>query len=965
MKNRRHTASKQSKSSLPRRSQRGGNPEHVLYLGAGGGGDTNAAIIRAMMDDDRGDIERFVMGAGYLFEGDYKKALMDGVKKRDNSGKYDRPTNKSVDVTEDQITKYLQSTMQVVSPAAVDTPSKEDTGIYKFQVDTIVDTKDEQELFNKFLTREILIDFIKGKANKLPEERSGDKDQILKQIKEYEKDPKLNILDPVIDFYKKLGITKPDEIYLQQSSSFKYRSLLDERIAIRYFNQHEKDKKRFEKIKDRLYMFASTDNMDGILEVKRAYQALQTFIQAKQITRIVLMDFGGDIFDYAKVQRDTAVLMMLLRMINNQTNLFTIDVEVYGPGCDAHETVTQTIENMKKIGDKFVVEGPTAEPSTSTLKKMTDILKTHKDELKKYDILGPGRATGNFLQAYELAAESESENTIQQMDEWLWARPDSKAAFNDLKLKDVKLDNNVHTSFQQAYGLLNQGDKTKDSKFKRLYDQLYGDQASEGLLTNLASLYKITINQNNIKEILKNLENNTTSFKDSSIMLDDIQGVVEKQESFKPEYKPTDYVNNGAFKDRFNNFRKNDDLIKDVLAFENHQSLGGKNLKLPFIPAPIFKKQNPFSLIAENYTSTKVGKLLVDAYNKEVKDDKVNSYIELNQLHNPSLSCFYDKEKLQSVDDYTAFLEKHGKDTMYPKFYKEYNDFVLIINIKLPMRHWANKITEAGMGLVHLLALPKTRKYNVMSLGGEEDAKMLQAVQTAVNELFSGPNNRKNKEGIIKVIIGQLIDHLNKDSPKEDVKKYLYKQLFSNNSNSNNLVAPNVTLPNGLPLTYNDFITKSRMFIDANDVNFEYFFHGHPDHSMGYLHMHCVSSSNKFVLREKRRNKNTKSNSNTFVYSSSDELSKELIFRTSNLHDRKSIPVTEELINFINEQTPVTAQEGGKGKKKIGLEKLPVAELLQRAKSKGVINARQYKKDQLVAILRGHVKVPRKKVVKK
>ena len=983
-----------TKTRASKRSQKGGTKENVLYLGAGGGGDTNAAILRAMIDmDDNSNIIPFVMGAGYKFKDAYLKALEDGVEVRGQPGKYDRPSFESVltdNEKSDDTTKfellhnYLDSTLENFSGME---------GVYKFNIKGIQDTTFEKELFNKLFTRDIYINYLKKKTIEYLEHQSiapADAITIIMQIGSYEKDS-IKTLENILKdektafIHSKLKINvNNDELYLEQSSSFKYRSLLDERIAIRYFSEHASTKDRFNKLQDNLYMFASTDNVDDISDVVLAYDALKTFITQNNINRIVLMDFGGDIFDYDKMARDTTVLMMLLHMMQKVINNLSVDIEIYGPGCDAHETVKKTLENMNKVG----IALQESNRDDKTLTSMIEILNNNKTELKKYAILGAGRATGNFLHATELLKEGKS---FADMDSWLWKRDDSKKAFTDMGLVNVdKISSfkEAYTKVQDTIGSIEDSDKKEaaenklnNSKFKLLYDQLYENDEQDLNLKNMANLFKATINNNKIGDVWESLEKNTKSFKEAGKMLNDVVQAM-KNPNYVPQYEQKNYVTYN-FQQRYDTLSKIPNWLAAVDDFEKYKTLGNtKVLKLPYIPILLdHKKQSPFSLIAEDLTrdQNKKSKMLVQAYNKEVKDDKINSYVEINLESNPSLSCHYtppkEKEDENYIDWYLNFLKEHGQGKKYPAFYKKYNDFVLIINNKLPMRLWTNKQTEAGMGLVHLLALPTERKYNVMSLAGGKDALMLKDMKNAVDSLFKHQANRK---GIIKVIINQLITHLKlKDDNENVLKSYLYKQLSLTKGNTSvnaQGIAPRnasvnapvnapgntpkqqtITLPNGLPLGFHDFIEKAKLFIN-NNVTFKFFFHGHPDHSVGYLHMHCVSSD----VIEKTI---TKGNSTpTFKI-------REHVLRTSNLHDHKNIEVTEDaVINFIkmkklqtDKKGAISSNIGGKiVKKKIGLENLSVVELVERAKAKGVVNARQYKKDQLVAILRGTMKVARK-----
>lgn len=936
------TSSSSASSSRKPMRKRGGagedGKENVLYLGAGGGGDTTAAMIRALADNDNGIAKKFVMGAGYKFPEDYEKAFKDGSNKRGTDGKdrFSVVLNDTKDLTQ-QANTYLANTLE----------KDEKYEIYKFKTRTFLtnNTDTDESFFESLIPDEA-------------KEINGKK------------------IPPA-----------------QQKSGFKIKTLLEERTSIRYLKS--KYQTEFSSIEDNLYMFRTVDSFDVTKDVVASFEALKHFIKTKGITKVVVMDFGGDIFDYKKITRDTGVLAMLLYMIKHDAAMFKLDIEVYGPGCDTHATVAETKTNMMKaIGDLTPVTGE------SPLMSMAQFLFENSEELLKYEILGEGRATGNFVKAYvqhynpekpanltipsKYVYENDTAKLFSVMDKWLFGRPEikdlkgkmlidqkvedflkSNASKNkdfvkhlgDLNGKNDKKISDLITTFEKMSALL-EVDTTRvifkkdiDPRSIELFNahvqQLKGDAKAQ-LVQDLSDMYTYTV-QGASDSIFGNLLKNN--------VFEDAMNTLYDNAHHTITYKKRDYVSSDVLKKRFDAFR-NGDLMKHVQSFENHKDIGEK-LHQTFFPAPPLQSQTPFSYIAENYSTVFESGKNIDAihahYGAIMESKKMGKnfnpvfdYFEANRLMNPALNASFTS--INNSDPINGYLRWEGlknqdnnkTNTKYPNLFIDYADFVLIINQELPIPELTDTRSKAGMGLVHLLALPKHRKYNVLGLN-KNDIPLLQNMKLAVAQLFTPKNDgedekervRSNKVGIIDVLLRQI--KLKFKFNDDTINSMRVRVLQQNNPSSGvGKLASQMTkgvINNEL---FETFIRIARDFL-WNPVTFEFFFHGHPDHSVGYLHMHCVSSgaSNEYSLR------------------------------TSNIHDHKNIQF-EDAINIL--QTIGQQQEGGKRKtsaKKVGLEKLTVAELADRAKAKGVVHVRQYKKDQLVAILRGEIKVPRKKPVKK
>jgi len=932
--------------------RRGGGPddgtvENVLYLGAGGGGDTTAAMVRAMVDDTP-NINKFVMGAGYKFDKEYEDALLKGSRKDRkaiNDIKSNSNANNSTDNWNNIIQEYLRNTLQK--------DEKTNAFVYKFDANKIqISRETEKSLFSKLV----------------PD-------------------------------------SEPGKTYTDLGSGFKYKSLLDERIAIQYFS--EKCPEKFSSIRDNIFMLQSVDNVNTEMDTIDTYYSLLEFIEIYGINRIVVMDFGGDVFDYNKLSRDTCTLLMLLFMMKNESVVkFTLDVEVYGPGCDSHESVMTTLENMKSaMGDITSLQQDAS--------KLANFLLEHRYALYQYEILGKGRATGNFLKAYVQANADKYRNVNAQTSEfvnkgkkdpyipadtdndelksWIWSRHDVKAAID--KCNFVKSNNltedekpTVKDELKKSYEKFKEHahylDTTSEyyEKLESIYKQLNGSDFNS-LVAEMSKMYKYSISDNN-NTIFTKLHNSKEAYK---------HGYSTLQEKIHP--KKSVYEMN-KLRDRFVKFRGNKDLIKQVLDYEKNYTIDN-TLKGTSFPVPVLGYLNPFTLIAESDLITRYSleKMEETKYEQICKAfERLNPCKDLDtfvqkvdgemtatplsdDLRKRLLSPRSNTISSKAFDRYFQFISKNNAtNKSFPAYYYDPGEkykFVFILNAKLPMTEWYTQEAQGlpGMGLIHLLALPKTRKYNIFSLDNN-DVGMLQSMRDKANEMMK---NQIVRLDIVMCLILQVSQYLksNTDDKSMDIELTKNKEgiIKSLNILTDNFKQSTSISGNGVKqlvnqMKKNEIVHRLDVIIKANDQNLkkfaeyvkklllcetptmEFFLHGHPDHSVGYLHLHCVSSG-----------------TGPGDYS----------FRTSRVHDHKNIPL-DNAIAALQDVEPIetlvkpTPQEGGKRKssaKKVGLEKLTVAELADRAKAKGVVNVRQYKKDQLVSILRGEIKVPRKKPVAK
>jgi hypothetical protein len=131
--------------------------------------------------------------------------------------------------------------------------------------------------------------------------------------------------------------------------------------------------------------------------------------------------------------------------------------------------------------------------------------------------------------------------------------------------------------------------------------------------------------------------------------------------------------------------------------------------------------------------------------------------------------------------------------------------FVLYLNIFLPFRELYERKSRAGMGFVHMLAVPRERIYNAAFLE-PEDALLLEYMRKKVKSLVD------DREFRLKVM--------------DD----LLAQFMAVND-----------CPDSVKTQFESFTTTWLNKTDGSDIDF--CFHMHPYNSVGHLHMHCYTSN--------------------------------------------------------------------------------------------------------------------------
>lgn len=381
--------------------------KNTLFVGAGGGGDTAAAIFRAISSDIPTE-NKFVLGAGYSRQ-DYKNTLTADESKKEGKPYYRK------EQPEDKVDSYLNSIL--IDPAHSD---NENCEVYRLKVN---DVKLDDMFGSEVNTKD-------GK-------------------KKYE----------------------------SADAGFKYKTLLEEVLCIKKLQQVQEINEKIDL--NNIFMCFTTPDVkeSNTQNLKKMYNSIKWFLNHFNIRKVVLMDFGGDIFDFKQIARDTLVLTMITHILTFEKNLkeITLDIEVYGPGVDSHETLEHVNGNLnavvKALGGNVVTnttlgsERLIVDNLVKLFTKDVDL----KNVAKFINLSGPGRATGNYIRAHEIVNNKTGQEDFVQ--EYLRARTEVKTfvdesnmvipetvtkAFSKAKNEEDKIviGSDTYTSISLAYKIL-------------------------------------------------------------------------------------------------------------------------------------------------------------------------------------------------------------------------------------------------------------------------------------------------------------------------------------------------------------------------------------------------------------------------------------------------------------------------------------------------------------------------------
>ena len=167
----------------------------------------------------------------------------------------------------------------------------------------------------------------------------------------------------------------------------------------------------------------------------------------------------------------------------------------------------------------------------------------------------------------------------------------------------------------------------------------------------------------------------------------------------------------------------------------------------------------------------------------------------------------FPHEGTKELPLFTHIVEKGKHIPGLPPFIKpvilvETSKFIFLLNDKMPYpeAYPEGKEGLAGMALIHFFAIPTSRIYNAVSLSHEKGhIELITEMQIVASDYLSKPENRVTLSNLVKGIIAKtradLVEKFERD------------------------IAP---------------------FI-ADQGKIELYFHVHPKHSVGHLHMHCLA----------------------------------------------------------------------------------------------------------------------------
>ena len=189
---------------------------------------------------------------------------------------------------------------------------------------------------------------------------------------------------------------------------------------------------------------------------------------------------------------------------------------------------------------------------------------------------------------------------------------------------------------------------------------------------------------------------------------------------------------------------------------------------------------------------------------------QINLFENNNPDYSPILAAKEGGKGLgKDLPLFTKFVENKIGNPLYIT-----KDFTIFLNAQAPYKEAYNNDDKhlAGMSFVHLLVIPTKRIYNAVTLKNS-DIPLLQSMRLGASSFIQKPENRKE---IVKRI----------------------ENILSKNKNKT--------------IMDNKFNKHATAFINDNLFNindFEFYFHPHPCHSVGHLHMHALLSGKTHEYR--------------------------------------------------------------------------------------------------------------------
>jgi hypothetical protein len=137
------------------------------------------------------------------------------------------------------------------------------------------------------------------------------------------------------------------------------------------------------------------------------------------------------------------------------------------------------------------------------------------------------------------------------------------------------------------------------------------------------------------------------------------------------------------------------------------------------------------------------------------------------------------------------------------------DDFVLYLNAATPyVELYPDKPDRAGMSFAHFLVVPRERIYNAATLR-REDAQLVRVMREKVTAWMNDPEFRKRVGVEMAILYTPML------TTKEIREKFAYQ--------------------------------LDRFVYDVDGSYMQFFFHVHPEHSVGHLHMHSLAMDRELL----------------------------------------------------------------------------------------------------------------------
>jgi hypothetical protein len=244
-------------------------------------------------------------------------------------------------------------------------------------------------------------------------------------------------------------------------------------------------------------------------------------------------------------------------------------------------------------------------------------------------------------------------------------------------------------------------------------------------------------------------------------------------------------------------------------------------------------------------------------YNERIKKIYEN-IISYKPIKNPNYPIFHifgqplfyyfiNKSIPNEAKDFLKVPSSVLKETLIP-VYNNYTDNKIDKNYNYLLFYNDKSILiekdgySASMSYIHLLCIPKQKIYNCISLN-KIDYKLIEEMKSSIQKYMDIDNNFIN---CLAEFGTRTIDYIQKN----DKFNFSDFGLLENNNISNIFIKVLLKIYNKFKnIKYEIKNVYDELLIELNDnilnmkdlnKKFNFYFHIHPFHGVGYLHMHCI-----------------------------------------------------------------------------------------------------------------------------